>query len=348
MTENNNKAEQYRELKALTGLARRMVNERSYEEAEEKYLQALDIDSSNVFALVGLGDLKRKRRRFEDATDYYERCLEVDENNKYALAGLGDTYRGLRRVDRALELWLRYLSLYPDDYKVMTRVADGFRRKRDLEGSKKYYFMALEINPRDPYALMGLGDIYSREGNEAEALKYFENLIGLSDGISKNSIMALTSAGNIYRRQKQYEKATACYDRVLEIDPKNSYAWHGKADCFRGLMDYSAAVKAWQMALEYGMEPRIAITRIGNAFMSLDDLDQAEESFKEALAHGYDRYAYLGIARIHVKRNHMDKASEIFTLLLDKEPNDSRIMGELKRFAEKHPELERLFQSRRF
>jgi tetratricopeptide (TPR) repeat protein len=340
MTTSGDKIGKERDLKVLGKEAHRLTKQGRYKEAEEKYALVLKADSSNVYALVGLGDLKRKKKEFQGAIAYYQRALDVDKDNKYALTGLGDAYRGLREVDKALDLWLRYLSLNPYDYKVMTRVADGFRRKGDYGQSKKYYFMAVKEKPNDPFALMGLGDIFAREGNDEESLKYFERLICISDGKPDDSIMALTSAANIYRKQGQYEKAMDCYERVLKINPQNSYAWHGKADCFRGLRDYLSAIKAWRMALEHGMDPRIAITRIGNAYMSLKDLFQAEESYNQALSFGYDKYAYLGMTRIHDKRNEIDKALEIFSMLVEREPNDSRIISEFKSFLEKHPEVE--------
>ncbi len=339
MSGNKQRAGISRELKTLSILGHKMTKQGRYREAEEKYHQALTIDSKNVYALVGLGDLKRKTRRFEDAVSYYQKALEAEKDNKYALAGLGDAFRGLRKIDKALEQWMHYLSLSPNDYKVITRVADGFRRKGDLKESKKYYLKAVKKKADDSYALMGLGDICLKEGNDEEALKFFEKLINISASIPADSIMALTSAAKIYRRHREYERAMDCYNQVLEIDPQNSYAWHGKADCFRGLRQHSYAIKGWQMAIKYGMDPRIALTRIGNAYMSLKEFDEAETHYKKALAIGYDKYAHLGMTRIHAIKDQMDKALEIFSMLLEKEPNDSRVNTELNRFVERYPEV---------
>jgi tetratricopeptide (TPR) repeat protein len=185
--------------------------------------------------------------------------------------------------------------------------------------------------------LIGLGDIFVREGNDEEALKSFEKLIRISDG----SFVALTYASDIYRRQRQYEKAMAYYERVLEIDPQNTFAWHGKADCFRAKKDYPSAIMAWRMALKYGMNPKIAMTRIGDVYMSMKDLEQAAVNYGKALALGYDKYAYLGMAKIHTIRNQLDEAIKILSMLVEKEPNDSRIAAEFKELVEKYPHLKK-------
>jgi tetratricopeptide (TPR) repeat protein len=311
-------------------LSRIMTREGSYKGAEDNHALALETQPNDAYTLVGLGDLKRKKKQFTEAAHYYQRCLEIEKDNKFALAGLGDAYRGLKQVEKALEVWLHYLSLHPHDYKVMTRVADGFKRKGDLEAAKEYFFRALEENLDDPYALMGLGDIHQREGNDEEALRYFEKLIHKSD----DPVLALTSAGNIYRKRPM-----KYYERVLALDSENSYAWHGKADCYRGMRDYSPAIDAWHMALTGGMEPRIALTRIGDAYLSLNDLKQAEINYKKALEFGYDKYAHLGMARIHAKRDDTETALHTFSMLAKEDPYDLRIAAELRNLTKKHPKL---------
>ena len=327
-----------RNVVSLGKIAHKLKREGRIREAEETYIQMLCIDSNSVYALVGLGDLKRGVRRFEEASDYYKRCLEIEKNNWYALAGLGDTYRGLRDLDKALEAWYYCLKLRPDDHRTMTRVADGLRKKGELDNSKKYYFMALEKYPFDPYALMGLGQIAMKEGDDDEALDFFEKLIE----ISEKPVVALTSAANIFRKRKAFQKAMVLYERALKFDPENSYAWHGKADCLRGMKKYRSAIEAWEIALENGMDQRAGLTRIGDSYISLNELDLAEASYRKAItAMGYDKYAYLGISKVHTRKDALDKALEILLMLRQRESEDQRISEESRRFLERYPEIEK-------
>jgi tetratricopeptide (TPR) repeat protein len=106
------------------------------------------------------------------------------------------------------------------------------------------------------------------------------------------------------------------------------------------MRDYPNAIKAWEMARKCGMNPRIAMTRMGDAYMSLDDLQRAESKYKEALALGYDKYASLGMARIYTKKKQLNEVSRIFSVLLEKMPNNPRIAAEFKGLIEKYPQLE--------
>jgi len=67
MTGNGRRAEKRRELVELDRLARRLVKQRRYKEAERKFRQALAIDPHDVYLLVGLGDAKRKEKQFAEA-----------------------------------------------------------------------------------------------------------------------------------------------------------------------------------------------------------------------------------------------------------------------------------------
>ena len=152
-------------------------------------------------------------------------------------------------------------------------------------------------------------------------------------------MVVCTSAANIYRKQREYQRAKLLYEKAIEIDPENSHAWHGKADCLRGMRQYEQAIKSWEKAMKHGMNPRICLTRIGDSYINLNDFRRAEENYRNALSLGYDKYAYLGMIKIHVMRNELDAASGILSMLAEKDPYDDRIADESKRFYNKYPQI---------
>ena len=73
--------------------------------------------------------------------------------------------------------------------------------------------------------------------------------------------------------------------------------------------------------------------------MNINDLENSEISYQKTIAAGYNKYAYLGMYRLHLKRNHIDKAFEILAMLMKKEPHDPRISSEHNIFVEKYPHM---------
>ena len=74
----------------------------------------------------------------------------------------------------------------------------------------------------------------------------------------------------------------------------------------------------------------------------MNDLENAEINYKKTFAIGYDKYAYLGMVRIHLKRNHVDKAFETLAMLMKNEPHDPRISSEYNVFVEKYPHVKNI------
>ncbi len=242
-------------------------------------------------------------------------------------------------MNSALEAWYRCLDLYSYEYKIVSRIADGLRKKGDLVNSRKYYLRALQENPHDPYSLMGLGQIAVEQGADEEALRYFEKLIA----VNSRPVGALTAAANIYRKRKSFEKAMELYEKALDLEPKNPYALSGKADCLRGMKRYPSAIRHWEIALENGMDQKIGLTRIGDSYISLNDFERAETNYRKAMSIGYDKYAYLGMTKVHAMKDRLDKALEILKMLVDKEPGDQRISAESKILMEKYPQVREMY-----
>ncbi len=102
---------------------------------------------------------------------------------------------------------------------------------------------------------------------------------------------------------------------------------------------YPSAIEAWEIALEHGMDKRHGLTRIGDSYINLNKLDLAEASYRKAITMGYYKYAYLGISKIHARKDHPRKALEVLSMLRHWESGDQRISEESGRLLERYPEI---------
>ena len=80
--------------------------------------------------------------------------------------------------------------------------------------------------------------------------------------------------------------------------------------------------------------------------MELEDpIQQAESNYKKALDLGYDKFAYLGLAKMYMKTNDITMAIEMFTILFDREANDTRVSEEFKQLLKKYPKAKNLLRN---
>jgi tetratricopeptide (TPR) repeat protein len=301
------------------------LKKRNWKEAEQAFLEALEIDSVNSYVLVGLGDLHRETGKFHKALGFYEKTLEVDPLNMFALRGIGDAYRGLGQAGKAISYWQRYLEQNPDDIHVLTRLADSYVKIGNFSESEKLYLKALSLDDTDKYALRGIGNLYYKLADHDKALAYFEKFIELDE----TYIAVLTMAGNIHRRRKQYERAAFYYEKALKQEPWNIFALYGMGDSQRGLQNYEKSVNSWLKILEKEPHNQNLHSRVGDALIRLDRLDDALEHYKRSMKIGYDQFALLGMVRAYRLKKELTEAEKCGRQLLEKNPDDQRTLAEL-------------------
>ena len=94
--------EENTEIAEISKKGYQLLKENRFDEAVECFVQILDKDKENNYALVGMGDAARKQGRFKEAADYYRRCLVFHPGNSYALFGLADCYKALNQFQKAI------------------------------------------------------------------------------------------------------------------------------------------------------------------------------------------------------------------------------------------------------
>ena len=105
-------------------------------------------------------------------------------------------------------------------------------------------------------------------------------------------------------------------------------------DCFRGHLDLEQAVHWWGQILQHEPDNQALWTRVGDALVNLDRLDDAVYHYESSLKAGYDLYAYLGLARAEHKRENYDKAKEHCQQALKDEKGAERALETLIQICE--------------
>jgi len=310
----------------LSKLGRNYLRKRRFHEAEQVFLEALELDNKNPYVLVGLGDTTRELKKYEASIGYYEKVLEFDSVNVFALRGIGDSYRGIMQHKKAIPYWLRYLECNKDDIYVMVRLAESFNKTGNFDKAEGFYLEALQVNPEDKYALLGLGSLYYKIEDDDKALEYFEKLLSLDGGY----VAVLTMVGNIYRRRKEYALATEYYEKAISLEEWNSFALYGLGDCHRGLEDLEQAVFWWSKILETEPTNQDLLTRVGDALLNMERFDEALEYYMRSLRVGFDVYALLGMSRLHRVKGEWQDAERCCLEILDKVPGHRRTLTDLQ------------------
>lgn len=191
-----------------------------------------------------------------------------------------------------IEVALKAGAMVPE----ATRKADGdvhFDQAVDLVNAYKFeaaeYEMdkalSLGLEHRDlstAHAIMGR--IYGEQNRWQEAISEHQKALELNPENARN----WTNLGVAYRRTAQYEKAASCYDKALAINPDYDEAHTSLAALhLTHTMDFAAAIKHLNRALELDPGDAIAHANMAIAQASIGKFDAAETYLKKAVLKGY-------------------------------------------------------------
>ena len=113
----------------LHNLGYQMFNEKKYEFCKDIYDFLLEIDKTDINALLNLGVCYEKLNNFDLAESCYNKVLELDKNNLNAYYNLGVLYWGRDNWDKVIYYFNRVLELQPNNQVVKNYIYRAMMEK---------------------------------------------------------------------------------------------------------------------------------------------------------------------------------------------------------------------------
>ena len=210
-----------------------------YHKAIDIWEEYLVHDDRNITVLTRVADAYRKIRDFKQSKKLYLQVLDMEENNAYALIGLGHLHYDFKEYKDALFYWTKMLEVNPQnvDIRVLTSIGNCHRKLKTFDKGLIYFEKALEKDPDNFYALFGLADCYRGLNQQFRSIEYWNKIL---EQDPKNKVI-LTRAGDAYRNMGDYDTATEYYNRAMDID-FDIYAALGLALICKGKGKYDEAI----------------------------------------------------------------------------------------------------------
>ena len=258
---------------ALTSLGRT-------EEAAAEYRRAIELDSNLQSAYRNLGFLEWTVHQPENARGHLTKAIELDANDEFSRYYLARVQVEGLRYDKAIELF--------------KQMVDGPRHER-------------------PWAQMNLALAYLYAGK-------YEDAIGtvkvLADGASKPSPYSASAhsiLGIARARDRQYEQSISALREAANLAPQQEEHW---LNLTRQLMEgnrFADAVAATQEGLRSNPKSYALRLRLGAAYFSSGQYDDAEKSFRELVTAGDPLpTSYVGLAQVLLRTGRAaDAAAEL-------------------------------------
>ena len=148
-----------------------LVNLNRFDEAEESFGRALEIDPSSdneLRILSVLGRASWEQGRLQEAEKYFRRSLELDPLNREALKHLGGSYFKQKRYREALDLYRTLLEIDPEDANTHFNIGASLYYLGRPEAALREFKRALVLDPTLEQARTGLKELHKSAGQSGE------------------------------------------------------------------------------------------------------------------------------------------------------------------------------------
>lgn len=205
------------------GLLLSAVNK--FEACEIEYRRAIHLDSTNKSAWNNLGSLYMKSARIDEAESMFKKSLSIDSTFLTALGNLGTLYSNFNKLEEAISIYKK--CIFIDSTRFIHRLNLGtvYRKMKLYTLSEQEIRTVIEIDSSNNFAWNNLGLLYYSMQKYDEAERILFKTIAM-DTFFANPYQIM---GLVYFKTSRPKDAELFFNKSLEINPKNSYAYLGLA-----------------------------------------------------------------------------------------------------------------------
>jgi len=233
------------------------------QKAEDTYNYILRISPRNPWYHNRLAEIYRRYSEIYDDPKVKEAYLvssdakiiqaaELDKNNGLFQMSLAYMYHRKGDLDKALELYAKVLEIDPSFMEAYFNMADIWRQRGRIDKTIELYKTIVSKNPNFRNAHLSLGRIYYSQGKLKQAEEEFVEEIK----VDKGNLTAYQSLGALLMQKKNWGMAERIYNRILQLNPKDTLARQYLAQCYYslGMVDEAIAELETVLAAEPGNE----------------------------------------------------------------------------------------------
>lgn len=276
--------------------------------------------ADELFELASHHAERRGANDVERAIALYAKALELEPDHALAHAALANAYalsvrgyfRDLDRFDLAIDHATLALGLDPDLAEANKALGIAFAGKGWLSSAAREYERALELQPDYQAVINNLAIVEISRGNLDRALELQLQL----DRSTPTRGLYLNNLGHTYRLLGDYQVARRVLEASFEAGPHTANATINLAAVDMAEGRFVAARDRVRETLPRYRDDAPFLASAGLVELAAGDLQRAEELFRlsaELSAAGTNNIAWLGLAYLHLQRDEVEAAENIFT-----------------------------------
>lgn len=257
------------------------INQEMLRKAIGQYEKIAAKDAKDIETWLMLGRLHKIDQNSVESEKAYKKALETDPNSDEALMGLAMVYSDVGDSRRAIEMLRRAADRNPNP-RTLAALADAHEQMRDYAGAAAVLRKSLELAPNDLNLKKALAQNLAFSNQLDEALKLYLE-IAEADPRDLQTRLRLSQ---IYRQQRNFEKARAALDRAKELDPDNVEVRYNEVNLLEAEGKGAEAIQLMKDLVDSSAKKSYSASERGGRLVMLERLGLLYRSnlrFKEAV-----------------------------------------------------------------
>ena len=159
---------------ALTGLANSLENQGKYVEAVETIAKAENLHPNDVKIMKQSAHIHISANKLDAAYEKISKLQQIDSNDVQTMNLLGQYYICSDDGEKIEECFSAIKKLNPDYNAVYRDWGERFIQKGDVDKAEPYLQAAIQKNPTDSTAMLYLGELYEKQNLLGKALQFYK------------------------------------------------------------------------------------------------------------------------------------------------------------------------------
>jgi len=216
----------------------------------------------------------------EQSLFYLDSALKKNATSAYLSTEKAYELARENKLEEASKLATKASALHPTDVDLNILLGKIHSSKKEESQAISSYKKAIDADPSNEEATTLLSREYSTTGQVQEAIRVLKELIEANP----NAISAYFYLGSIYATQlKDYPRALAAYEQVLDFDSDNTKAMEIIAEIYLAQKNYSKALENFLKLKEMVPDDLTLRVRVALLYYQMKDLPKALHEFEQIL-----------------------------------------------------------------
>lgn len=269
---------------------------KNYEKAAEFLEKAVDADPDNSSAHINLALSYQELGKNNLALSQYDVVFRQQPSLHSLRFDYGNLLAEMDKEEAAIENYKIYIENYPQDARAYQNIAIVYKRLLKYDDAIANYDKALKLqkDKRDLELVKDLAECYHLNKDYPNAVKYYDEVLASEP----NNYDIKYNKAVILHSMNKYADAIALYNELLKVkengalDANLTSAYIALGDEYLKSHNYSLATEMFEKAVERNTSDSYAYYGLAQAYRACDVNDKATEFFEKAIAMSPDKAEY--------------------------------------------------------